>query len=197
MIRIVIAGVVGGIVVFVWSFLSHVILPLGATGLHTDALPGEAALLNAMKENIPESGMYFIPGMDLSITDAAARQEAVAAKMKANPVAFLVIQKEGAEGMMPRQLISEFVANIFCALLAAIILAEVGSGYFMRVIIVTLLGLFAWLAVDVSHWIWYAFPSDYAMAQGVDHVVGWFAAGLVLAAIVKSRKVPEPATVTP
>lgn len=196
MTRVVIAGVVGGIVVFLWGFIGHAVLPLGETGMHLMALPGETQLLTTLDEALPESRLYFLPGMDSSISDPEAQRKAHEAKLEASPAAFIVYQESPAGAMTAKQLLSEFVSNVFCALLASLILAEVGARYFMKVIIVALLGLFAWLAVDVSHWIWYAFPSDFAMAQGVDHVVGWFTAGLVVAAIVKNRNIAEPARAT-
>ena len=54
-----------------------------------------------------------------------------------------------------------------------------------RVLVVTLMGLFGWVSISVSHWNWYGFPGSFAIAEGIDQVVGAFLAGLVLAAIVK------------
>ncbi len=54
-----------------------------------------------------------------------------------------------------------------------------------RVLFVTLLGIFGFATVSVPYWNWYGFPTDFTLAEAIDHVVGWFLAGLVLAAIVR------------
>ncbi len=40
--RIVVAGILGGLVVFVWGWLSHAVLPLGTVGIKN--LPNEDAV---------------------------------------------------------------------------------------------------------------------------------------------------------
>ena len=38
-----------------------------------------------------------------------------------------------------------------------------------------------------SYWIWYGFTNEYTLAQGLNHVVAWLLAGIVIAAIVKPK----------
>jgi len=45
----------------------------------------------------------------------------------------------------------------------------------------------AGIVIDVSQWNWYSFPTMYMLAQLVDHTVGWFLAGLVLARVCRDR----------
>jgi len=56
------------------------------------------------------------------------------------------------------------------------------------VLIVALLGLFAWLSITVSYWNWYRFPSAYAVAEAIDQVGGWLCGGLVLAAVFRGAR---------
>jgi hypothetical protein len=59
--KVLLPGILGGLVVFVWSAISHMLLPIGAMGFKT--IPSnEDAVLTAMKSNIQESGLYFMPG---------------------------------------------------------------------------------------------------------------------------------------
>ena len=60
--RVVIAGIAGGFVMFIWGFVSHVLLPIGEIGL--DKLPNEETTLAAMRNQIDEPGLYFFPGLD-------------------------------------------------------------------------------------------------------------------------------------
>ena len=67
----------------------------------------------------------------------------------------------------------------------ALILSQVQGGYFSRVIVVTLLGVFGAMSLLASYVIWYGFPLDYILGETITEVVGCFLAGLALAAIVK------------
>ena len=57
--------------------------------------------------------------------------------------------------------------------------------YGARVGVVALLGLVAWLSIEVSYWNGYGFPTAYELAQLVDQVGGFACAGCVLAKLVR------------
>ena len=185
MARIIIAAIVGGLIVFCWSFVSHMMTPIGEMGMHHDKLPGETSLRSAMTEHLPESGLYFIPGKDPLLEGDPARQwEEAMERMESGPVVLMAVRKDGSSGMA-KELVFEGLANISCALVAALILWCIPCAFVCRVLVVVALGLFSWMSIDVSHVIWYGFPVEYAAGQLIDHLVGWLLAGLVIAAIVK------------
>src|SRR4030095_9182250 len=62
--RILIGGIVAGIIVFIWGAVAHTILPTAKMGIKQ--IPNEEAVLSAMKASIQEPGFYFFPGMDMS-----------------------------------------------------------------------------------------------------------------------------------
>ena len=109
-------------------------------------------------------------------------------KAKQGPVGVLIVRPQGGEGMTPTTLGTELGTNVVSALLAALLLSQVrvGAGYWTRVGFVTLLGVFAFVTVIVPYWNWYSFPADFVATEAIEHVVGWFLAGLVLAAIVRA-----------
>ena len=59
--KLLVASILGGIALFIWGGLSHMVLGLGEIGIKE--LPNEEPVLSALKTNIPESGFYFFPGM--------------------------------------------------------------------------------------------------------------------------------------
>jgi hypothetical protein len=61
----------------------------------------------------------------------------------------------------------------------------VGGSYGQRVLFVALLGLIAWLSINVSYWNWYGFPTAFVLGEGIDQVVGWLLAGLAMAKIIR------------
>ena len=50
--RILLAGILGGIVMFVWRSIAHMALPLVEAGINE--VPNESAVLGAMQSNIGE-----------------------------------------------------------------------------------------------------------------------------------------------
>jgi hypothetical protein len=181
--RVSIGGVVAGLVVFCWGAAAHMALPLGAIGFRV--APNEEATVGQLQGALKEPGIYLFPGHDMSKPLSESEQAALFEKIKKGPTGFLVYHPDGGEAMSPQQLGTEAGTNIVCALLAALLLAQTRLGYVGRVLFVTGLGLFGSLIVSVPYWNWYRFPLDFTAAQTVEHVVGWFLAGLVLAAIVR------------
>ena len=55
---------------------------------------------------------------------------------------------------------------------------------------VTLLGCLAWVVVYLPYWNWYGFPIDFTLAALAEYAIGFFLAGLVLAAMVKQPAAP-------
>ena len=64
MMRIFLAGLLGGIAMFIWTSIAHMALPLGDTGVRE--MPNETVVLDSMQANIGEkSGFYYFPGLGL------------------------------------------------------------------------------------------------------------------------------------
>src|SRR3954452_4033230 len=59
--RIFLAGVLGGIAMFIWSAIAHMFLPLGETGVRE--IPDEPAVVAAMKSGLKHPGFYIFPGL--------------------------------------------------------------------------------------------------------------------------------------
>jgi len=178
-------------VVFVWSAIAHMALPIGTMGIRP--IPDEEKVIGAMKDGIHDPGFYFFPGRDMTKAATKAEQESYSARVKQGPTGVLVIHPEGGEELSPRQLATELASNVVAAMLAAFVLTQVRSGYAMRVLLVTLMGIFGFVSISVSYWNWYGFPTDFSTGEAITETVGWLLAGLVLAAIVRPLKDKVPA----
>jgi hypothetical protein len=188
-VKVLISALAAGVVVFFWGAISHMALPIGTMGIRS--IPGEEKVVAAIKDAIHEPGFYFIPGRDMNKTMSMSEEEAYAAKLRQGPSGVMVIHPEGSDSMSPRQLLTELGSSIFAALLAALVLTQVRSGYIGRVLIVTAMGLFGFTSVLVSYWNWYGFPTDFTIGAALDEIIGWFLAGLVLAAIIRPAKIQK------
>src|SRR5438093_12958657 len=99
MTRIILAGFLAGIAMFVWSTLAHMVLPLGEAGVHRQ-IPNEDQLLASIQTNLGDNaGLYLFPA--LGISDNATRQEEKEAmahyeeKLARNPSGVLVYHPMG------------------------------------------------------------------------------------------------------
>ncbi len=199
--RIIIGGVLGGLVTFIWGAISHVALGLGDAGIKN--IPNEAPVLAAMQSNIKEAGFYFFPGRDFSPNLTKEQKNAVEKawneKYLAGPRGILVYHPDGEQPMSLRQLLLQLGAEIVAALVAAFLLAQASgiSSYMGRVGFVLLLGLLPFLMVNFPYWNWYGFPATFTFAQLADKLITYLVAGLVLAAIVKPPKKSNPTEATP
>src|SRR4029077_16113200 len=59
--RAFLAAILGGIAMFIWSFIAHDLLPLGETGIRE--FTNEPAMIDALKTNLGDArGLYPFPG---------------------------------------------------------------------------------------------------------------------------------------
>lgn len=183
--KILIAGILGAVVAFVWSSFAHMALPTGDMGIRS--LPNEDAVVAAMKQSIPERGFYYFPGMDVSHKLTPEEEKAWTAKYAAGPIGILVYNPAGDTPMSPRMLVIELLSDVLAGLVLAWVLSLSAFSVGRGAVTVGLLGLFAWLSLSVSMWNWFGFPEAYLLTEAIDQVVGWGLAGLVMALVLRPR----------
>jgi hypothetical protein len=183
--RLIIAAILGGLVMFMWGAFSHMVIGLGNSAFKQ--VPNEAVVTAALKANMAEPGFYFIPGMDMTREPTEEEMAAFTARHQEGPTASIIYHPTGSEVMSPRQLGVELASNIAAAFVVGLILMFAAVGFGRGVIIATLIGLTAWLSIDVSYWNWYLFPANFVIPELIDQVAGWFLSGLVLAFVLRKR----------
>ncbi|HEY2481482.1 MAG TPA: hypothetical protein VGI30_04715 [Caulobacteraceae bacterium] len=176
--RIVIAGVLGGIAMFIWASIAHVATPLASAGLK--GVPNEAAVSTAMHKNLGDKpGLYFIPfaaGMDQK---TMAAQEA---KLKVEPSALVAYQPPGAN-QFGRQLGVEFGLEVVESILTAALLM-VATGFAARIGMAVMVGLIAGMATNLSYWNWYGFDLSYSLANAFIELIKFVVAGVAIALVL-------------
>ena len=182
--RIIIAGLLGGLVAFVWSAVVHMNPLTAALGLSMLNEKEDAVLAQLRGQDL-SPGLYFFPGMDMSKSMTKEQEAAWTAKFKAGPSGLLLLQPKGGDPMELRQLLIEFFSTALSALIAATILATTVGSVTCRAIMVAMIGLFGWLALSVSQWNWYHYPFSFIALDLIDQTVGWLLAGFVIAKLVK------------
>jgi hypothetical protein len=181
--RVIVAGILGGLMMFLWGFAMHMFTPLGEMGMKGSGSPGEQAALTAMQSAMPAEGVYMLPWFSPETMNDEAKSKAAGEQMAVSPYAFVVYQPQGVDvfANFPKYLGKQLAADTLAALLIAWVLALVTAGFGTRVIAATIMGAFSWVAVSLPYMIWYRFPLDFTMASLVENTVGALLAGFAIA----------------
>src|SRR5262249_21750016 len=158
--RILLAGVAGGIAMFLWGFVAHMVLPLGEAGMR--ALPYEDKILPAISGALKEPGLYIFswpespPGTPFPMSQQS--HQAAAELYKTSPHGLLLFNSPGSAMLTGGQLLTEFATNCVTSLIAAALVSSLIASlrsFVARVMFVTMIGLSAGIAVNVPYWNWY------------------------------------------
>lgn len=191
--RILLAALLGGITMFIWTSIAHMKLPLGEAGIRE--IPNETAVLSAMQSNIAENeGLYIFPGLGLDPNPSRETQHEAMKhmdeKLARYPSGILMYHPAGSRPIvMVRSLSIEFATEFLEAFLAVFLLSLTRLTTFgARLGFVTLAGVLAAIATNISYWNWYGFPTVYTATYMFIQVVGFFCVGLVAGFVMKPAK---------
>lgn len=181
--RVLIAGILAGLVFFMWGAVAHMVLPLGEMG--TRAPQDEDAALSALTSSLGnESGIYYLPYIDAAGMKDEARAAAFSTKSAANPYAYVIWQPRPT-GEDPMDMASELgrqgVTDVLLGIVLAWVLSLVAGGFGQRAGVAAAAGILVSLASHVPYWNWYRYPGDWLLGQAVEVVVGFILAGVVAA----------------
>ena len=186
--RVLLAGILGGIAMFIWTSIAHIATPLGMIGVKE--IPNEQAVLTAMQNSMGSAhGLYIFPGTGLSPNASSSERSAAMSKyqemLDKNPSGILIYHPAGAKVMIMNQLVHEFAFEVFEALLLAILLSmAVLPKFGSRLVFVVVVGLIAAVTTNLSYKNWYGFPSDYTHAAMFVEAMKYVVAGTVIALLL-------------
>jgi hypothetical protein len=186
--KILLAGIFGGIAMFIWTSIAHLVLPLGEAGI--SEIPNESALLGAMRSNIGDQiGLYIFPGMgagkDGTSQEKNEAMKQMAAKAASGPSGLLMYHAT-RPFTFGKWMGIEFATELLEAILAVFLLAQTQiTGFGGRVGFVFVAGIMTAIATNVSYWNWYGFPSVYVGSYMLIQVVGFSVAGIVAALVLR------------
>ena len=194
--RAFLAAILGGIAMFIWSFIAHDLLPLGEMGMRE--FKNEAAMLDALKTNLGDAGgLYHFPGHKAGPN--ATRQEKSEAMKRAIEKAAsgpsgMLIYHPTREFTFGKLLGIEFATELLEAILVVFLLIQTKIESFGgRVGFALIAGILAAITTNIPYWNWYGFPSNYTAAYMSIEIIGFLSVGLI-AALVLRNKSPASAT---
>lgn len=179
--RVLIAGILGGIVMFIWGAIAHMALGLGNVGIHQPI--NEDAVLSSLRPGLgQEAGIYILPTFDPAKMSDKAAIAAYSQKATTSPYAWIVYMPQGEDGMqMTPNLIKQWVSDTLAAIALAFVMGLAAFSFSKRIGIAVVASVFAWLSLMVPYWNWYRFPLNFTVATLIEEVIGWILAGAVMA----------------
>jgi hypothetical protein len=179
--KVLIAGLVGGIAMYIWATVMHMspLAMMGVSQLNDDAVTA-SALKTATGD---KPGLYMYPAMGHDMSDASMK--AMAAKLAANPSGLIIYHQAGAKGMEPRQLIGELLLELFESVLAVWLMTRANFTTLAgRVGFMAGIGVLAAVVTNGSYWLWYGYPASYSMVNMVMEFGKFLFAGLAAAFVL-------------
>jgi len=189
-LRILLAGIVGGILIFVMGATNHMAFHLlDRTFKNTPELDSYSEQL---KTRNLDHGFYVFPGMPTAEEQKdEAKMAAWNDRYAAGPSGMLLLVHRGPL-LMGELMGKEFASNVIAALLASWIISLAGSdvGFIRRWLAAIVIGLIGWFSFIASYGIWYRFPHDFVHDEALCALLEWGVAGIAIAAIVRRPTLP-------
>jgi len=181
MLRLVIAGILGGIAMFVWSAVAHMALPLGSIGV--TELPKAAPVVAALEASAgAKGGLYSFPdrqGPEGRLSDAQ-----YAKRLETTAHGLIAYRPPGTPMLSPNQLVGEFALELAEALILAFLLRNIVLHTIPgRTAYAAVVGAVVAITTNGSYWNWYGFPLDYTFTLAFTQWVGFVIAGGVIAVV--------------
>ncbi|MBS0619930.1 MAG: hypothetical protein JSS61_00520 [Verrucomicrobia bacterium] len=183
--KLIKAALLGGVVVFIWSVISWVALPLHRVTVKK--FTNEDQVAEAIRNNTPESGIYVLPNTwAYNASTSKKEMESGRRMLEKGPVMFASISNEGMGKITPAPFIISLITQIIgAAIISWILLHCKPMTYMKQVAFVTLFGLGVALLGHLPNWNWWGFSFAFVFSFFIELVIGWFLAGLAIAQMLR------------
>ncbi len=186
MIRIIVTGLVLGLVVQIVTTLSWLALPYHGASLND--FPHEQAEVVAFVDRFAEPGIYHYPGL------ATGMDEAVRLSQEGPVVTKIVVHPEGLDPLAPEKFGLSLLTNLLAGLVGACLFAQARSRALTlsrSVALGALFGAFAALTSVIPEALWWSYPLEFTTLSVIDLLVAWTIAGSVAHFLLRPSQ-PQP-----
>lgn len=172
------SSIVGGVVAFVWGFISWVIIPWHSADMHR--FQDVEAVADVVAQNAPVDGIYMYHPMEMQ------------SSYDGMPFIFTSVNRAHAQEKQTLPLIRGFIIQVVSAFFISWLLIRTKSRkYWDLVTVSAVIGLVAGILTYLPAWNWWGIPTGYAAVGLIDSVITWFLAGLVMAKFLEKVKAPK------
>ena len=186
-IRVIVAGIVGGLVMFFGGFVMHAVVQ--TDNMFMQDLPSERVVVDPIRDTLRQRGYYTFPARKALQATEAGRKE-LHEKMAKEPSGIIIYNPDGIT-MWPA-MATELVSNVALCIILSAVLARVSGSKPTRIALAALLGVAAWMAIDVSYWTWYKYPDTFVLAGLIEQAGCWFLSGTAITLVLGKHMIAAP-----
>lgn len=190
--RYLLSIVLGSVLVFCWGGFAW------AGGLYNrfmHPMPGGDAVVRAIDQAAPASGMYVHPAPlpeapSASSADRSAMEQARLEQFRRGPLIMMALTKGGQETDAARMFTRGFLVEFFATamLAAAVGLSGAGHGRLRRFLALQAMVAFMVLSTHMVVWAFMSAPNDWTAVMVFDSWLGWTLAGLPAVFLMRSMR---------
>ena len=183
--QIIIGGIVGGIILFLWGFFSWAVMDWHHATLKSHE--GINKVVENIDKHLPGTGVYYFPPITFELDDEE-KMEAWTELHRTKPHGMIFYVATPGDPMPPIRLVRGFLADVIASMMATILLVMALpnlSSYWNRVIYVTSLGVFAIMSVHLVNGVFHDMPPSWTAGVGLDLAASWLLVGLALGGLIK------------
>jgi len=175
--RIIFTIIAGTVTLFLWGGLSHTFL---IDGIGFTPLPEEDKIVESLRQSVSEKGLYFFPRRDFKEQNPELNAQ-WEQRFRTEPVGMLIYRPVGGAPFSLSNLLTQLGFNLIVVAIVTWLVLLMKGTYWRIVFAVTCFGILGCASVSIIYWNWYAFPTDFFLAQCFDVITGFFLMGLVAA----------------
>jgi len=180
--RGILAALLAAAAMFVWGYVSWILLPLHEMKGFSNSM----AVAETLRASGDESGVYWIPGPPKSQDEDSPEHKRWVEEHERGPLAMVIYDRDGGKVMDPKTMVKGFVVLLASCFIVATMLSNARIGnFFGRLAFCTAFGLFVAVYADGGNWAWFSFPMDWTVTAAIDRVIPWAVGGAVLAGMIK------------
>ena len=179
--NVVIAGLLGSVVMFVWLTLTNAVLPVKSDMIHKIP-PNQLEIHKVLKENIKTTGTYSCPYL-------SPQEEGLLPDYRNQPVYSITYSgiTHGNPAAVPMliPILIVLIVPMTAAWMLSVTSERILSKLSRRVLFVAFIGVIVSLYDDVLQMSFGPLAKDYLVFLAVNNTVAWVLTGLVIAARIK------------
>lgn len=169
----IIGALIGGILLWLWQFLSWTALDLHRPGY--DYHPKQQEIMDCLGQQLSDDGFYFLPNVPKGAS--AAEMQELEKTMAGKPWALIQYHKSYNTNM-GLNIVRGLLVDMVAAFLLCWVLLNFAQLNLQKVLLSALaIGLLSYLTTYYTNHIWYEMPT---MPDLIDAIVGWGLVGLWL-----------------
>ncbi|MGB4959272.1 MAG: hypothetical protein WBO36_07340 [Saprospiraceae bacterium] len=164
--KMIIGALVGGLLIFIWQFLSWSMLNLH--GSNQQYTPNQDAILECLSTNLPEGGSYFMPNVPPG-TPTEDHQKIMESSI-GKPWAIVSYHKS-FNMSMGMNMTRGFLADVVAVFLLCWLLGQMTSVSMQKSIMLSIaVGMIGYLTTSYTNAVWFEVNS---MPELIDALVSW------------------------